>query len=91
MSPERCLGFTSMEDVPKLKRICRKCFQEEEWNWLSVQPNFMKLYEEMATLEDFEALCEVAMNMLAVNGEGDRSALARRLRENRDQINREWM
>ena len=80
-----------MEDLPKLKRICQKCFHEEEWSWLSVQPNFMKLYEEMATLEDFEALCEVAMNMLAVNGEGDRSALARRLRDNRDRANREWM
>ena len=80
-----------MKDTEKLRRIAKGCFEEKEWEWLSQQPNFMKLYEAMATLDDFEALCAVGATMLNAKAGEDRAGLALRLRENRDRLDQEWM
>ena len=74
-----------MDDASKLKRICQKCFREEEWEWLMQQSNFLKLLKDMKTVEDFEAICLVAENLLLTRMGYDPGDLLRRLQGGREE------
>ena len=67
--------------------MVRNSFVAKEWEWLGQQPNFMKLTRKVATLEQYEGLVEVGLNMLnAIDGR-DRAALIERLQQYREQMN----
>jgi hypothetical protein len=61
------MAFTAdMEDWQKLRTIFRRCCTDREWKYLMSCANFSRVFMEMETVEEFQAVCEAAANLLNI-------------------------